>query len=353
MFQRYSLSSKDGNETVTVFENGDMFTANSTHPFWENIISNVRQGVSVARYFNVALLFYETFKTLSTDFSHSNGKLFYRNAPLPQSFEEILLAHKGDVEELKPLVRHFLKACDVWGGEDLARFHSLYKNERVHLVDSGDMILSMETSGYQVNHFFFPSEGGWRVKPEQLFLGSTSFVEIYNNHTHTSTHVTNPKLREDVNSGKLKDETFFSAKNICVYHSEKISIEPQVGGFTINGAPVCVGDHFRLDEWDNAVFQSLTDNNNAGFFFQLYPPNPNAYSNFTLPKLSVSHLAAFALVDPSDVVKVQDDNNVNFLVKKFTAISQQHNILNLTSDAFKADPIPTDEEVEQYIQQLT
>jgi hypothetical protein len=102
----YTLYVQDGKSYLTVYQDGEVYQANSDHPRWADIVQQivVEQSTAALYLFDVAATVAERF-SLSERVAVENGTVFFDGDPVHTTLTEQILRFLRDDLPVEPLVR--------------------------------------------------------------------------------------------------------------------------------------------------------------------------------------------------------------------------------------------------------
>lgn len=108
---QYSLIRNSGGEVITVFANGNMYSALDTHPNWTAIKAGVEaDDASVIDLFDIGVTAQARFEKLSDRVSVKSGKVYFDNQPTHNALtEQVVRFIEAGQEDFGPLVEFFEK----------------------------------------------------------------------------------------------------------------------------------------------------------------------------------------------------------------------------------------------------
>jgi hypothetical protein len=108
---QYSLIRNSGGEVITVFANGNMYSALDTHPNWTAIKAGVEaDDVRVIDLFDIGVTAQARFEKLSDRVSVKSGKVYFDNQPTHNALtEQVVRFIEDGQEDFGPLVEFFEK----------------------------------------------------------------------------------------------------------------------------------------------------------------------------------------------------------------------------------------------------
>ena len=148
MLQKYNISTKGDTETITLFENGKMYTANLSHPNWGKILHNVRHGEPAGHLFNLNTLSKEHFLAASDLFTYNEGNLLYRGKPLPQFLEKAIIELANTDGSFALIAKLFLVAEEKWDEGSFTSILHAVKDDPTCLTNDGRITLYAPTYPY-------------------------------------------------------------------------------------------------------------------------------------------------------------------------------------------------------------
>lgn len=108
---QYSLIRNSGGEVITVFANGNMYSALDTHPNWTAIKAGVEaDDANVIDLFDIGVTAQARFEKLSDRVSVKSGKVYFDNQPTHNALtEQVVRFIEDGQEDFGPLVEFFEK----------------------------------------------------------------------------------------------------------------------------------------------------------------------------------------------------------------------------------------------------
>lgn len=102
---KYNLVGDGANSSITAFIDGEMYTANTNHKNWEQIVAGVvADDASVARLFDASEAVAERFERLTDRISVAHGKVYFDGDVINNAVTEQILRFLEADEDFMPLV---------------------------------------------------------------------------------------------------------------------------------------------------------------------------------------------------------------------------------------------------------
>ena len=105
----FTISGTSDNSTITVYENGETYTANQDHPNYEMIVRVAIDGGEVGHLFNLATVAYDKFNAITERITINGSTLYYDHDPIDGPLAEQVVKFYREGHEFGPLVKFYEK----------------------------------------------------------------------------------------------------------------------------------------------------------------------------------------------------------------------------------------------------
>lgn len=134
-------STSEGGSVITVYEGGETYTANDTHPNYEIIVRTVIDGGRVGHLFDGSITAYEKFRGISERVTLSGSTLYFDHDPITGALAEQIVRFIREGNDFAPLVKFYEK---LQGNPNEHSREQLYTwiNKHNFTIDSdGDIVM--------------------------------------------------------------------------------------------------------------------------------------------------------------------------------------------------------------------
>lgn len=164
---KYVLINNQGNESITVFHDGELYAATNEHPQFARIKELAEAGVDaseVVDLFSPARTIEIAFKQLSEQVVVRNGVVLFDNEPVEDSISEQILRVLNDEADFAPIVRFLEKVQSNPSEESRAHLYRWLASEKFTITPDGDII------GYKgVDHDNRATQTGYAIVNGEVF----------------------------------------------------------------------------------------------------------------------------------------------------------------------------------------
>lgn len=105
----FTISGSKDNSTITVYEDGEVYTANNDHPNYEMIVRSVIDGGKVKHLFNIAVAAYDKFNAITERITINGSTLYYDHDPIVGGLADQVVKFYREGHEFAPLVKFYEK----------------------------------------------------------------------------------------------------------------------------------------------------------------------------------------------------------------------------------------------------
>lgn len=105
----YNISGNNEGSTITVYEDGKTFTANSDHPNYEIIVRQAVDGGKVGHLFDLAVKAYDKFRGITERVTINGSTLYYDHDPIRGALADQIVKFFREGGDFEPLVKFYEK----------------------------------------------------------------------------------------------------------------------------------------------------------------------------------------------------------------------------------------------------
>lgn len=161
---KYNLVKNGDESNLTLFVDGEMYTAGSDHPNFKAIVGAVLEGdESVVALFDVDKAVATHFEKYSERVSVANGHVYFDGDLVEDTLTKQIVRFMNDGLDFKPLVNFFEKVADNPNQHSRQQFYAWVQDRKFTIAEDGDILAYKGVYADGDEHFRSVSSGTAQV----------------------------------------------------------------------------------------------------------------------------------------------------------------------------------------------